>query len=67
MPIKVKDCECVAQTPAALKIVSTEYPFGGKELWIPETAIHEDSEVYMDGHTGECVIEDWFAEKKGWI
>lgn len=37
----------------------------GEEKWIPKSCIHDDSEVYDDGHEGELVLKKWFAEKEG--
>lgn len=35
-------------------------------LWVPESVIHDDSEVFKgcDG-TGDLVVEAWWAEKQG--
>ena len=67
MAIKIKNCVCVDSTPKARLIKSPEYPFDGKEMWVPYAAIDDDSEVYSKGHEGMCVIADWFAEQKGWV
>jgi len=40
---------------------------GVGEEWIPQTQIHDDSEVYSDGDSGTLVVRIWFAEKKGWV
>lgn len=37
------------------------------DMWIPYSAISEDSEVYRPGDTGKLVIKKWFAEKKKWL
>ena len=36
----------------------------GKQVWIPKSQIHEDSEVYKMGTEGELVIPQWLAEEK---
>lgn len=37
------------------------------EIWIPKSAIHDDSECYsMKGGAGDLVVEDWWAEKEGY-
>lgn len=36
-------------------------------VWIPQSCIHDDSEVWKKGQRGDLVIMEWFAEKKGWI
>jgi len=35
--------------------------------WIPHSQIHEDSEVYKVGTDGNLLVNNWFAEKKGWV
>jgi hypothetical protein len=37
----------------------------GEDYWLPQSAIHEDSEVWKAGDEGELVISQWWAEKKG--
>lgn len=36
----------------------------GKEVWIPRSQIHEDSEVYEDDHEGKLVVSEWIAKEK---
>jgi hypothetical protein len=39
---------------------------GGRELWIPQSAVHADSEVWKNvGDTGELIVEQWLAEREG--
>lgn len=35
------------------------------DVWIPRSQIHDDSEVYEQGHTGDVVVTTWWAEKEG--
>jgi hypothetical protein len=51
---------CVRQTEKAICV-----SIGGKERWLPQAAIHDDSEVYAQGHSGRPVIKAWFAQKEG--
>lgn len=37
----------------------------GDEPWIPKSQIHDDSEVYEEGHEGDVVVTTWWAEKNG--
>ena len=37
----------------------------GDELWIPKSVIHDDSEVYEYGQTGEVYVKQWWAENNG--
>jgi hypothetical protein len=34
--------------------------------WVPQSQIHEDSEVYQMGDSGSLVVTRWIAEQKGW-
>jgi hypothetical protein len=36
---------------------------GDKEVWVPKSQIHEDSEVYDADHEGVLVVSEWFAKK----
>ena len=41
--------------------------FGDDEKdWVPCSQVHDDSEVYDEGHRGRLVITRWIAEKNGW-
>ena len=33
------------------------------EVWVPKSVVHDDSEVYEDGHEGTLVVQEWFAKK----
>jgi len=37
----------------------------GEEVWIPQWAIHANSEVYNEDTEGELVILERFAEQEG--
>jgi hypothetical protein len=67
-----ENCECIYNTPMACLVVipelvgkeqKSEYKDTGK-FWIPQKAIHDDSEVYRAGTNGKLVVWDWFAEKE---
>lgn len=34
--------------------------------WVPQSQIHEDSEVWQEGDSGNLVVTRWIAEQKGW-
>jgi hypothetical protein len=38
-----------------------------KQRWVPQDCIHDDSEVYEDGQSGNLVIVDgsWWARQEG--
>lgn len=39
--------------------------FGGREEWIPQSQIDDDSEVWADGDSGTLTVSQWIAEQKG--
>jgi hypothetical protein len=41
--------------------------FEGEKVWIPRSQIHDDSEVYAEGHTGTLIVSRWIAEQKGLV
>ena len=36
----------------------------GKRVWIPQSQIHDDSEVWKQGDRGKLMITRWIAELK---
>lgn len=48
--------------PGALLVKTSS----GKEMWVPHSVIHEDSEVYEMGTSGKLIVFEWFANKEGW-
>ena len=38
---------------------------GHKEIWIPKSVIHEDSEINEVDDEGILVLSTWFVEKEG--
>ena len=57
----LRDMESIKETNHAVLVTDGV----GFEEWIPKSQIHDDSEIYKDGQTGDLVIQSWFAEKLG--
>ena len=38
----------------------------GNEVWVPQSQIDDESEVYKEGDKGTLVVSRWIAEQKGW-
>jgi hypothetical protein len=39
----------------------------GREVWVPKSVIHDDSEVWKAGDkAGELVVMEWWASKQEW-
>jgi hypothetical protein len=60
--VEYEDITCDKDTDAAI-LVEIE----GEEYWIPKSQIHDDSEVYQEGTSGQLVISQWIAEQKGLV
>ena len=39
----------------------------GVDVWIPQSHVHDDSEVYKAGDEGTLVISEWMATQKGLV
>lgn len=51
--------ECLRDTNSAILVF-----FNGEEHWIPQSQIHEDSEVWKRGDKGKLIITKWIAKKR---
>lgn len=60
---RLGDCQVIRETEKAILVVLEDD--GEREIWIPKTQIHDDSEVWKEGQTGELIVKAWFAEKEG--
>lgn len=38
-----------------------------RDIWVPQSCVHEDSEIYRDGEVGTIGIKESWAEKEGLI
>lgn len=73
-PISLGKGRAVGETKNALLVRFQDSPKarlkGAKvkaddQLWIPQSVIHDDSEVYASGQVGNVVVETWWAEERG--
>lgn len=60
--VTLDDVECVRQTDKAIFVELED----GRQAWIPQSVVTDDSEVYAAGHKGKLVIKGWFAAKEGY-
>lgn len=60
--VTVEDVRAIGATPKALCV-----EIEGRDVWIPQGQITDDSEVYEIGHRGKLVITRWIAEQKGLV
>jgi hypothetical protein len=54
---------CIRETAKAILVQLDSDP--EDEFWIPQSQVHEDSEVYAKGHDGDIVVSGWWATKNG--
>jgi hypothetical protein len=61
--VSLGQAKIIATTDKAIRVILDS---DGKAYWIPESVVHDDSEVFQgcDG-AGELVVKAWFAEKEG--
>lgn len=64
MSFEIENARCIHDTGKAILV---EAPDFDEPEWIPQYAVHEDSEVYKLGTEGTLVVNESWAEKKGWL
>lgn len=60
--VRIEDVVCKHATQKALLV-----EVDGDEVWVPQSQITDDSEVWKEGDTGTLVVTEWIAEQKGWL
>jgi hypothetical protein len=63
--LSIDNCRCTKETSFAILVLSDFFDKG--EEWIPQSQIHDDSEVYREGTEGTLVVSAWLAQKRGWL
>jgi hypothetical protein len=61
-PVEFEDVRVKAETELAILC-----EIDGKEVWIPRSQVHDDSEVSSQGDEGTLILARWFAEKEGLV
>lgn len=57
--VRIEDVVVKKQTDKALLC-----EINGDDVWIPQSQIDDDSEVWNEGDEGTLVISQWIAEQK---
>jgi len=57
----LKDCECICDSRKAILVSSDLFD---EPLWFPLSQIHDDSEVYKNGTSGNFIFSNWIAKEK---
>lgn len=55
--------QCTQNIPGAILI---ENSITEQREWIPQSQVHDNSEVFDKGHIGEVVVSLWLARERGW-
>jgi hypothetical protein len=63
--IRFNDTRCLRSTEKAIQVESHELE--ESPTWIPQSQVHEESEVWKAGDEGVLIVTSWYAEQKGWI
>lgn len=70
-PVPMGEVELERVTAKAILVITGKQ----REVWIPMSAVHDDSEVYglgtggdrqSVGTRGKLVLKRWYTDQKGW-
>lgn len=60
-----------AAFPAVRVIAATELAIlcviDDDKIWVPQSQVHDDSEVWAKGDEGTLVVTAWWAEQRGLV
>lgn len=59
----IEDARCDRETSAAIHVSAGNSLANEIDGWVPKSVIHDDSEVYGEGHVGSLVIPAWKADE----
>ena len=60
----IENCEIIKETSKAILVESENLD---EETWIPQSQVHDDSEIWKEGQKGDLIISEWMAKKIGLI
>ena len=64
----IEGCKVIQNTGKALLVRNKRCSeFDGEDIWVPQSQITDDSDIWRDGDEGTLTVTEWFAEKKGWM
>ena len=58
--VSIEDVRCIRATEKAILC-----EIDGEEIWIPQSQVDENSEVWKEGQEGTLVVSTFFARMKG--
>lgn len=59
-------CVGVSASGKAIKVTPVQ-PHRPAPFWVPQSVIHDDSEVFKKGDEGKLVVMMSWAEKEKWV
>lgn len=65
MPISFDNCRSIKDSGKALLVLIPEVD--DEPVWVPQSVIDDDSEVWKERQEGTLVVATWWAEKQQWI
>lgn len=60
----IEDAECIQSTDKAILVSAPDFD---EPRWIPQSMVHDDSDVWEKGDEGILIVQEWWAKKQGWI
>lgn len=71
MVFTIEDVVCVGENDKSIRVKSDnedapEDFHDGNTVFIPQSQVSPDSEVYGEGHKGKLVVSHWLARQRGW-
>lgn len=63
--LKICSTKCINATEDAILVKIEGYEKNHGQVWIPQSQVHDDSEVSKRGDEGDLIISQWIAEQKG--
>lgn len=63
-PAEITECVGIKHTAKAVLVRSPHFT---EDQWVPQSVIHEDSDVYAAETDGTLIVARWWAIKQRWI
>lgn len=60
--VRLDDANVIRATEKAILV-----EVGGEEMWVPQSQIDDDSEVWEERQEGTLIVSEWWAERKGLV
>lgn len=64
--ISIGEAICVRETEKSI-FVQMDPGKRSEHHWIPQSQVHDDSDVWKVGQRGQLIIKRWWAEEKGFV